>query len=164
MRRAIWLAALVAACGGDEGDATADKKLSELDAEELGEVCAASDARFARFERAFVSASCTQTALMTPATCESTRSQCITDTNPVGSLQGKVQFDCQGSPVALREACAEISVEELDTCSDQLIEGIEALAAKITCSADLSMLKPPETPASCTKLGARCPTLSAFEL
>ncbi|MET0286216.1 MAG: hypothetical protein ABW352_17180 [Polyangiales bacterium] len=164
MRRAIWLAALVVACGDDGGDATANKKLSELDSEELSEVCAKVDARFSRFEIAFVSASCTQTALMTPSTCETTRTQCIAGTNPVGSLAGKVELDCEGTPLSLNAACAEISVEELDTCSDQIIDGIEALSAKITCTADLAMLKPPETPASCTKLGTRCPTLSAFKL
>ncbi|HEX5659600.1 MAG TPA: hypothetical protein VFX59_20530, partial [Polyangiales bacterium] len=60
MRRAIWLAALVA-CGDDDGDAST--KLGELAAEDLNELCTGADARFARFELAFVSARCTQTGL-----------------------------------------------------------------------------------------------------
>jgi hypothetical protein len=163
MRRAIWLAALVVACG-DDGDASANKKLSELNAEELSELCADVDARYARFETAFVSAMCTQMAISAPATCEATRSQCIATTNPQGVRTGMVEYACQGTPQSVVTLCPQISVAEHDTCSDEILKSIEVLSSKITCSADLDNLEPAERPASCTKLGDRCTPLSTFDL
>jgi hypothetical protein len=164
MRRAIWLAALVVACGDDEGDASANKKLGELNAEELSELCAEVDARFARFEIAYVSAMCTQMGRAVPATCEATRSQCIASTNPMGALGEMDRFECQGTPASVVSACPELSRAEHDACADDLVEFIETLSSKITCTADLDNLKPPERPATCTRLRDRCPLLSTFEL
>jgi hypothetical protein len=163
MRRAIWLAALLVACG-DDGDASADKKLGELDAEELSELCAEVDAGYARFETAYVAAMCTQMGSAVPATCEATRSQCIATTNPMGSLSGMVEFECQGTPESLLSSCPQISVREHRECADDLVKLIETLSSKITCSADLDNLEPPERPASCVKLGDRCTALSTFDL
>lgn len=162
MRRAIWLAALVVACGDEDADD--DTKLAELTAEQLGEVCGRVDARYARFEKAFVSASCTQMGIMTPSTCEATRSACIQNTNPVGALEGMVMFQCQGSPEAVVSTCAQITVGELDACTEAIIDGVESLASMISCTADLDMLMRPERPDACTKLGDRCPSFASFEL
>jgi hypothetical protein len=164
MRRAIWLAALLVACGDDEGDASANKKLGELNAEELKELCAESDARYARFEIAYVSAMCTQQGLMEPASCEATRGQCIAMTSPDGTLTGMVDYVCQGTPDSIASSCPTISVSEHDDCEEAILSLIETLSSKITCTAELDELERPERPEACSKLGDRCVRYSTFDL
>ncbi|HEY6876390.1 MAG TPA: hypothetical protein VI299_00140 [Polyangiales bacterium] len=167
MRRVVWLAALLSvACGDDDGDsgAPSSTKLSDLSKQQLDAVCSDVDAHYLRFEKAFVSVDCTNKARRDQNTCEAMRSQCIKTTNPEGSLIGEVEFSCKGSSTSITTQCPQITAGELNTCMDAILDGVEGLAAKYTCTADQNALTLPPTPASCVALGDRCPMFAEFSL
>lgn len=164
----VWLAtmlvgALLMGCGDDgEGGVSASKKVGELSDSETQNFCGEVEETFARLQKIIVSVTCTERALEDEQTCSSVRRACIDDPPAEIDVAEQIDFECSGErdEGGLTRVCADVTVGELRSCVDGLLDALEDVADSFTCTSDLSALKPPAVPSACTKLGQRCATLS----
>jgi hypothetical protein len=159
----LFATALVTTACNDEGrsgENIGSTKLGELSTAETKDVCASVHAKMQQLEKAFVSVTCTDTALLDDDTCSEERAACIKDP-PEDALLGDIAIDCEsGNELSVTEECPKVTVEQLENCLEETVKSVEDVAKALTCTTDESSLDDLEEIKACTDLEAICPELA----
>jgi len=155
-------ALLMTACN-DEDKGTEDlgsTKLGELSTADAKDVCKSVQAKMQRLEKAFVSVTCTDTALSDEDTCSEERAACIKDP-PEDALLGDLEIGCEtGDELSVTEECPKVTVAQLEECLELTVKNVEDVAKALTCTTDESDLDDLDEIKACLDLEDICPLLA----
>jgi hypothetical protein len=155
----LALALALGACGGDDDGSgvDGDKTLDQLSDAEVEDLCEwsfdlVSDGDAIRFACYLVALS---TSEGDPEACETLAQACVDDAPPID----RDEIDCTADVEELPACAADITVAELEACSEGTADLVANLADEISCDSSPDDVLDFEAPAACIALEEQCPEL-----
>ncbi len=159
----LLLAVVLAGCGGDDGSGVErDKALSELSDEEFTELCEWSFGLISEADG--IRYGCYLAALLVSEgdaeQCQDLADRCIEEAGEEAAEEGTdtPEAICEDA-VGFRPCAAEITVGQLESCSEASADQAHDVAQEISCDGAAEDFTDLETPEPCVMIEEACPDI-----